>query len=135
MKKEQGLHAGRTDGASPWKRWLALLSVVLLVLVPQVHTALQHGLPFHLSGAAPSTASSLLVDQASQRGDDDNSPCTLCSVLGSAAQLAAYRYVQPVGQTLKLALAENHPPVSARWCFGQMSRPPPGATLDESVAG
>ena len=135
MKRQKGMHAGWMNCASPWKRWLALLSVVLLVLVPQVHTALQHGLPSHLSGVVASPASLDVVQPASQHTDDDNSPCTLCSVVGSAAHLAAYRYVRPVEQTLKFALAERHSPACERWCFEQMSRPPPGAAVDKSVAG
>ena len=135
MKTQGKSDASWIDCASPWKRWLALLSVVLLVLVPQAHTALQHGLPSYTPGLHAPATGPIVVDQVSQHDDDDNSPCTLCSVLGSAAQSAAYRYVQPVKQTLKVTVARNHAPVLERWCFEQMSRPPPSSTFDDFVAG
>ena len=121
------------DGAPPWKRWLALLSVVLLVLVPQAHSVLQHGFPQHLPHVAAGSGSTVLVGQA--QVTDDDSPCTLCSVLGSATQLASYRAIRPVEQARKVAPAKDHSFAQQRLYFDQFSRPPPSFSLGESAAG
>ena len=122
------------DCAAPWKRWLALLSLVLLVLVPQAHSVLQHGLSLHPAHAAMQASSAVKIGQDTRLTDDD-SPCTLCSVLGAATQLASYQSVRPVEQTLDLAPAKGHTFALQPWCFDQFSRPPPSSPLGESAAG
>ena len=134
MKAQQRLHIGSRKCAAPWKRWLALLSVVLLVLVPQAHSVLQHGVTLQLPHVASTASSPAVVGQDAQVTDDD-SPCTLCSVLGSATELASYYAARPVEQTLKLAVAESQTFAPRRWSFDQFSRPPPAASLGESAAG
>ncbi len=137
MNKEiaaERFHTGTTDCAPPWKRWLALLSVLLLVLVPQAHFVLQHSLPLHVSHAAAQATSPIAYGSNPQLSEDE-SPCTLCSVLGSATQLASYQSVRPVQQTLKLALAQADTVAPLQWSFDQFSRPPPSSTLGELAAG
>ena len=125
---------GSIGCAPPWKRWLALLSVVLLILVPQAHAVLQHGLSLHLPRVTSPSASPVVYVQNPQLAEDD-SPCTICSVLGSATQLASYQSVRPAETALKLGLPAGQPCVPQRWSFEQLSRPPPNGPLDESVAG
>lgn len=132
--KTERSHIGSVNCAPPWKRWLALLSVMLLVLVPQAHSLLQHGLSSHLPRVTSSGDASVVFGQNLQLSDDD-SPCTLCSVLGSATQLASYQSVRPAGSALKLALPAAYPGVAQTWSLEQLSRPPPSLPLDESVAG
>ena len=134
MKPSYSVHNSRMDCAPPLKRWLALLSLVLLVLVPQAHSVLQHGLPLHLPHSVSATASPVLVGQDSQVSDDD-SPCTLCSVLGSATQLGTYRAIRPVEQSLKLAPTKDRAFAQQRWSFDQFSRPPPSSSFGVSAAG
>ena len=119
---------------APWKRWLALLSVVLLVLVPQAHSALQHGVSLHLAHADAHMASPVITGYEVQVADDD-SPCTLCSVLGSATQMASYQAGRPVGQTLKLASSVDRSIPPRQWSFDGFSRPPPSSPLGEITAG
>ena len=135
MNTEDRRHAGSIDCGSPWRRWLALLSLVLVVLVPQAHSVLQHGLSLHVASVTSPAAPPVAFEQASQHWDDDTSVCTLCSVLGSATQPAGFSSARPVEFTLKIASAKDQPFVPERWTFDQLSRPPPGSTLDEFLAG
>jgi hypothetical protein len=125
---------GRMNSAAPWKRWLAVLSVVLLVLVPQAHSVLQHGASLRLPHIVSQRTSPVLVGEDTQLTDDD-SPCTLCSVLGSATELASYQAARPVEQTLNLAIAKEHTFAPRAWSFDLFSRPPPSCSLGESAVG
>jgi hypothetical protein len=95
---------------------------------------LQHGLPLHAPHVEARATASVVYGQNTQFSDDD-SPCTLCSVLGSATQLASYQAARPVQQTLKLALAKVHTFAPQQWSFDQFSRPPPSSPLGEFAAG
>lgn len=134
VNTRESLETGRRDSASPWKRWLALLSLVLLVLVPQAHSFLQHGLSPHLPHAV-SRATLPMVFGANTQITDEDSPCTLCSVLGSANQLANYRFMRPVEETRKLPFAAGATFAPTQWSFDQFSRPPPSIPIGESAAG
>ena len=127
-------HAGTVAGASPFRRWLALLSLLLLVVVPQAHSVLQHGNALHTVAVSAPSASASVSGKDDSRWDADDSLCMLCSVLGSATKSPSYHSPRPVDGTHKLASIPENPLVPERWHFEQLSRPPP-ANDAVAVAG
>ncbi len=135
MKNKAKLHAANIESAAPFRRRTGLLCLLLLLVVPQLHSLLQHRAPTFKARSLSRSTPSALLGRNLQLPDENDSLCTLCSVLESAVQPAGYSLTRPPEPMSKLSLAGGQLSNPERRLFDHFIRPPPRKPLDPSLAG